>query len=258
MKTITVPFHLDEPLPRLRWPVDPGRVVAPELPEGTTWERLAALYEPVADEVAEATRGEPVLVLSGDCTTSLATVAGLQRAAHDPGRLGIVWFDAHGDLQHPATTTSGYLGGMALRMLLGEGDPTVADGLGLKPVDPGRTVLVDGRDLDPPEREFLAATPVRRQGVDELTAPSRELPSGGPLYVHLDLDVLDPDHLPGLLFPSPNGPDPTEVIAALRAVLATGEVAAVGLGCTWRQDEALVPAVQEIADFLVRELGGTG
>lgn len=254
MKTITVPFHLDEPLPRLRWPVDPGRVLTPELPEGSTWERLAALYDPVVGEVAEAAGEGPVLVLSGDCTTALATVAGLQRTAAGADRLGIVWFDAHGDLQHPETTTSGYLGGMVLRMLLGEGDRTVVDRLGLKTVDPGRTVLVDGRDLDPPEKDYLAAASVQRRGVDELAAEREIVPAGGPLYLHIDLDVLDPDHLPGLLFPAPNGPDPGEVMEAIRTVLATGDVVAVGLACTWRQDEQPSPAAREIADLLVREL----
>ena len=256
MRTITAPYHLDELLPRFRWPADPGRVLTPDLPEGSTWERLAALYEPVADEVSESAAEGPVLVLSGDCTTALATVAGLQRAVADPDRLAIVWFDGHGDLQHPDTTTSGYLGGMGLRMLLGEGDRTVIDRLGLKTVDPGRTVLVDGRDLDPPEKDYLDATPVQRRGVAELTASTREtVPTGGPLYLHIDIDVLDPDHQPGLLFPAPNGPDPGEVMAAIRAVLATGEVVAVGLGCTWRQDEQPSPAAREIADLLERELG---
>ena len=71
------------------------------------------------------------MVLSGDCTTWLGTVAGLQRAGLDPG---IAWFDAHGDVQTLETTTSGYLGGLPLRQLTGYRPGLIADGLGLRPV----------------------------------------------------------------------------------------------------------------------------
>ena len=56
---------------------------------------------------------------------------------------------------------------------------------------------------------------------------------GGPLYVHLDLDVIDPGQLPGLRFPAPGGPSPDRVMSALNMVLATGRAAAVGIACTW-------------------------
>ncbi len=75
------------------------------------------LYRRVADAVARAAgQGSRPVVLSGDCTTSLGIVAGLQHAGLDPG---IVWFDAHGDLQTLETTASGYLGGLPLRILAG-------------------------------------------------------------------------------------------------------------------------------------------
>jgi arginase len=80
------------------------------------WERLGTLYSNVAAQVAAtaAAGGSPV-VMSGDCTTSLGTMAGLQRAGVDAG---IVWFDAHGDLQTLETTSSGCLGGIPLRAAL--------------------------------------------------------------------------------------------------------------------------------------------
>jgi len=118
-------------------------------------------------------------VLSGDCTTSLGTVAGLQRVGLDPA---IVWLDAHGDLQTMETTASGYLGGMPLRILLGYRPELIAESLGLRAVREERVVLVGARDLDPPEMLYLERAVVHRREVAELSADA--LP-GGPLYLHL-------------------------------------------------------------------------
>ena len=228
MTGIVVPYHLDEYLPDLDTPVDADKAVTVKLPDGGTWHRLAALYGRVADEVARA--GDRPVVASGDCTTSLGTVAGLQRAHGD---VSVVWFDAHGDLHTPESTTSGYLGGMPLRMLIGDGDPTVADALGLRPVPEERVLLVDARDLDPPEAEYLRTAKVRRRDVAMLaTASAGPLPPG-PIYLHLDLDVVDGADLPGLKYPVTPGPKIASVQAALREVLDTGRVVGVGLGCTW-------------------------
>jgi arginase len=168
-----------------------------------------------------------VVVVSGDCITALGTVAGLQQAGADPG---IVWFDAHGDVQTLETTTSGYLAGMSLRLLTGYRPGLIAARLGLRPVPEQRVVLAGARDLDPPEVTYLAAARIRRTDVAGLRAA--DLPDG-PLYVHVDLDVVDPAGLPGLRYPAPGGPGPAQVADALRLLLGTGRVAAVGLACSW-------------------------
>jgi arginase len=223
---ISVPYHLDEYLPDLDVPLSAEQVITAELPPGAAWARLAALYRRVADTVAGAAGSRPV-VLSGDCITALGTVAGLQRAGIDAG---IVWFDAHGDVQTPETTASGYLGGMPLRLLVGYRPELIATGLGLRPVPEHRVMLVGARDLDPPEVAYLTGARISRTEVTDLDAAA--LPDG-PLYVHLDLDVIDPAELPGLLYPAPGGPAAADVAAALRMLLATGRVAAVGIACTW-------------------------
>lgn len=232
MTAIAVPYHLDEYLPDLDLPVEADRVVTLKLPEGGVWERLGALYDRVAEEVAGA--GTRPLVVSGDCTVSLGTVAGLQRVHGD---VSVVWFDAHGDLHTPESTPSGYLGGMPLRMLIGDGDPTVADAIGLRPVSEERALLVDGRDLDPPEAEYLRNGKVRRRDVAMLaTANAGPLPPG-PIHLHVDVDVVDPAELPGLRYPVTPGPKATSVQAALREVLATGRVVGIDLACTWKPGE---------------------
>lgn len=228
---IFVPYHLDEYLPDLDVPVPPGRdvtTVVAALPEGDVWHRIGSLYERVADAVEAAARagGRPT-VLSGDCVTSLGVVAGLQHAGVDPG---VVWFDAHGDVQTLETTASGYVGGMPLRILVGYRPELVSERLWLRAVPEDRVVLVDARDLDPPEAEYLAAADIRRTDVHGLTA---DLLPDGPLVLHVDLDVVDPDELPGLRFPAPGGPAAADILAAARRVLDTGRVAALSVACTW-------------------------
>jgi arginase len=228
MALILVPFHLDEHLPSLDVPYEPDRTITAHLPDGSPWQRMAALYGNVADVVAEDVwGGDRPIVMSGDCTTSLATVAGLQRAGVDPA---IVWFDGHGDVQTLETTASGYLGGMPLRILTGYRPELISDDLGLRPVPDDRVVLVDARDLDPPEAAFLTTSGIRRLEVDDLVA---DVLPDGPLYLHLDFDVVTPDESPGLLFPAAGGPGIGAVGAAIGRVMATGAVAAVGVGCTW-------------------------
>lgn len=240
MTVLCVPFHLDEPLPGFVPPAPPDEVVAPDLPPGAPWERMAVLYGEVADALG---RDELQVVLSGDCTTALAVVAGLQRSGVDPT---VVWFDAHGDLQTPETSASGYLGGFPVRQLLGGSDRTVPDRLGLRPLRESDVLLVDARDLDPPEAEFLAGSAVRRVAVDEVVGA---LPDG-PVHLHLDADVVDPRDLPELRFPAPDGPRWPAVVGAVRAVLATCPVVAVTVGCTWRGPGSpeFAALVREIAD----------
>ncbi|MCI4063139.1 arginase family protein [Micromonospora sp. R77] len=227
MTTILVPYHQDEQLPPAHFPLPDGQsaTVVADLPAGEIWSRLVSLYSAVADAVA-ASDAVPTVV-SGDCLVALGTVAGVQRAGLDPA---IVWFDAHGDVHTLETTTSGYLGGLSLRLVLGAHPELVAQPLGLRPVAEERAVLVDARDLDPAEADFLAGGAVRRVPVAELAAGS--LPDG-PIVLHVDVDVVDAAVLPGLLFPAPDGPSADDVVAACRRVVATGRVVAVDIACPW-------------------------
>ena len=233
MTIIAVPYHLDEYLPDLDFPLAPDRVVTAALPAGDPWERMAVLQSAVAGTVAgDVASGARPVVMSGDCNTSAGIMAGLQRAGADPG---IVWFDGHGDVQTLETTTSGYLGGLALRLLTDYRPELIAARLGLRPVPEDRIVLAGARDLDPPEVTYLAGAQITRREVAGLSADG--LPDG-PLYVHVDMDVIDGAGLPGLRFPAPGGPDAAQLAAALRVLLATGQVAALGLSCSWYPGQA--------------------
>jgi arginase len=241
VRTLAVSYHLDEHLPDLDLPLAAAEVIAADLTPGDPWRRMAVLYGELADAVAGVVASGAVpLVQSGDCTTALGTVAGLQRAGR---AAGLVWFDAHGDLHTPATTASGYLGGMPLRLLVGACPELIGASLGLRPVSEDQVLLVGARDLDPPEASFLAGAAIRTCEVAALDPAA--LPTG-PLYVHLDADVIDPAEIAGLRFPARGGPGRYAVAAALRVLLRTGRVAAVGVACTWRPGHGAAAAIRPV------------
>ncbi|MDQ6941616.1 MAG: arginase family protein [Candidatus Eremiobacteraeota bacterium] len=223
IRRIVVPYHHAEPLPKLAdaFAADDAVVVS----NGPAGAMLARLYDQVAARVAAGDL--PVVVASGDCTTSLAIVAGLQRRGVAPG---VIWLDAHGDFHTPHTTRSGYFGGMALAMLVGRAGISLTQSIGLHAVAEDVCVLAGARDLDPAERDALDASAVHR--VDDVAALAQAALPPPPWYVHLDVDVLDPDELPPLRSPAPGGPKATVVAAALRALARRGTIAALGLAFT--------------------------
>jgi arginase len=117
---------------------------------------------------------ERPLVLGGCCCAHIGAVEAL--AARN-GRIALVWFDAHGDLNTPETSPSGNLWGMPLRMILDSGA-----------VDPQDAILLGARSLDPPEREFVASIALRTEGAELEQA----LDGTEGAYVALDVDALEP------------------------------------------------------------------
>jgi arginase len=158
------------------------------------------------------------LIFASDCTIALGAVGGLL----DDEGLGVVWLDAHGDFNTPDTSPSGFVGGMPLAMLAGRGDQQYMQGVGLPPLDEGDFILTDARDLDPGEAITLKNSRVRhlRHLRDLLTAP---LPDK-PLYLHVDLDVIDPADMPAMGYPTPGGPALAEVAEVVRRVAREGRV----------------------------------
>ena len=223
VRRIVVPYHHAEPLPKLAevFAADDAVVVS----KGPAGAMVVRLYDQVAARVAAG--DAPAVVASGDCTTSLATVAGLQRRGIAPG---VIWLDAHGDFHTPHTTRSGYFGGMALAMLVGRAGASFAESIGLQAVAEDMCVLAGARDLDPAERDALDISAVRR--IDDIAGLAHAALPPPPWYVHLDVDVIDPAELPPLRFPAPGGPSANAVAAVLRALAARGTIAALGLACT--------------------------
>jgi arginase len=245
---IVAPWHLDEYIADFPVPVGATETIRPFLPDGPVPARMSLLHQAVTDAVAQAARP---LLLSGDCPTARAAVAGLRRRHLD---LAVVWLDAHGDFNTPAITTSGYLGGMALAMLTGRTPELFSDEL--RPVAETNVVLADARDLDPAERDALTASQVRRVPADPaaITAALDEI-GRTPVYLHLDIDVIDSAELPGLRFPSGPGPSLTRIEECLAAACAAADVAAAGIACAWLPDRISDRTTCDTITRLAKALG---
>ncbi len=216
MTVISVPSFIGKPMPGFDVP-EPHATLDPSLPSGKPTERMAVLYDELAALVTEASNP---IVYAGDCVSIMGVAGGLQRRGIDPT---VLFFDAHGDFHTWETTPSGFLGGMPLAMLTGRGEQTIVDGVGLAPINDDRVWLVDGRDLDPGEDEAVAASGIHHVTVDQIAAN----PPDGDLYVHVDVDVVDPVDMPGVNYPAPDGPSVATVAEAVAALHATGQVVAL-------------------------------
>lgn len=224
---ILTPYFLDtlendmETMPEEGW-----RVVHADLPEGETTVRMGALYRALAVEVRDAVAaGRRPVSIAGDCCATIGVLAGLQHAGIEPT---LIWFDAHGDFNTWETTPSGFLGGMPLAMAVGLGEQTLLEGAGLRPWPEKKVILTDARDLDPGERENVA-----RSAITHLPDVNRLMETGGipdgPLYVHFDVDILNPNEAPAMNYPAPGGPSLHQLTAVFRALAATRQVVAVSI-----------------------------
>jgi arginase len=229
---IVTPWHLDEHLPDFPIPATATAVIPPDLPAGPVPARMSLLHRAAFDAVTVAVaRADRPLVLAGDCPTARAAVAGVQRRHSG---LAVLWLDAHCDFNTPAISASGYLGGMAMAMLTGRTPGLFDDTLGLRPVPEANVVLADAREPDPAELDALATSPVRRVPADP-TAITAALARLGPVpvYLHLDIDVIDSADLPGARFPAGAGPSLAQIEECLVAARATADVVAAYLACAW-------------------------
>jgi arginase len=184
----------------------------------------------IADLVAEAAHdGSIPLVLGGDHSVALGTLGGLSRAQ---GLGGVIWLDAHGDLNSPETSPSGNVHGMVLAAALGlAGERFTGDGWALPAVAPSRVALVGVRSLDDGERELLrelealvfTMSDVDRLGV-ERTVREALTHVAGPGFVHisLDMDVVDPDSAPGVGTPVRGGLNYREAHFVMELIAESG------------------------------------
>jgi arginase len=147
------------------------------------------------------------LVLGGCCCSHVGAIEGLA-ARHD--RLGVIWFDSHGDLNTPESSPSGNQWGMPLRMAIDGGA-----------VDSADVALVGARNLDPPEVEFIAAAGIHDDPAQVLERVDR-------VYVAIDCDVLDPAEL-AVFMPEPAGPSLGDVEKQLAEIRRRATVVGAGL-----------------------------
>ncbi len=181
------------------------------------------------------------ITIGGDCGVSLAAVGHAnERTAGD---LAVVWFDAHPDLNTPQSSPSGAFGGMVLRALIGDG----VEGLvPARPVAASRVVLAGIRATDEGEEDFMETAGIARVSVADLATPGPLLEAiaatgATSVYLHIDVDVLDPAEITGLNNPMPFGVSAAALTDLVRAVTAAYPLAGASLaGFTPASPEAAV------------------
>ena len=188
-------------------------------------EETREVCDRLAEEVAEALdAGAFPLVLGGDHSIAIGTV----RGAAQETDLGVVWFDAHGDYNTPATTPSGNVHGMALAAVLGVGEFADEDWAVAPGVDPANVAMVGVRSLDEEERIALRDSEVTvftmsdidDRGLPEIADAAFDVATDGTdgVHVSLDMDFLDPDEAPGVGTPVRGGTTYREAHAAMERV----------------------------------------
>ncbi|WP_413354098.1 arginase family protein [Microbacterium sp. 1P06AB] len=194
-------------LTRVAVPAEAGEAV------GTGIRRFSTLTR-VRDALAEvlASSDEPAVVIGGDCAVAVPAIAA---AAERHPSVAVVWFDAHGDLHTPESSLSGALAGMALRAAI-EAGPFAQTPL----VPAARSVLVGARDLDDAEVTLLETSEIVTVSASALADPAALADAvvatgADAVYVHIDLDVLDPSAVVGVLEPVPFGADPAHITASI-------------------------------------------
>ena len=213
------------PLIGKRLGVEPRTIGTPADPRETRYDEdlrdsRGCLLE-AGGQVEDALTGGRVPVLAAaDCSIAVTTLPAALR--HRPDAR-VLWLDAHGDYNTPDSTGSGYLGGMCLAGACGEWDA----GLG-ETIPAERLVLAGIRDLDGGERELLersAATVIGASVVETLVAVKNAL-DGAPVFIHLDLDVLDPEEFPAAV-PAPGGLSSDKLYDLMEAVADDSELVGI-------------------------------
>jgi arginase len=197
---------------------------------------IVAVNRSLAEKVKSAIkRGSIPVVLGGDCNSCLGALAGLQMP-----KVGVIWFDAHGDFQTPETSPSGYFDGMPLAIVTGRCFQGLRRQIGQKDPIPESLILhIGGRAMGRNERarfersdiQVVWASDVKSRGIGQaVSARLRALRSRiRSVYLHVDIDVLDPKYARGVDFPTNGGLSPNDIVQAVHRVANQFQVRAVAL-----------------------------
>src|SRR5205809_5301628 len=209
-----------------------------------SWNRLALANGDLAKIVADERRnGHFPVGLLANCSSILGMLSGLQHSGPSakPLRVGMVFVDAHGDFNTPETTLSGMLGGMPVAIAAGQCLTRMRMKAGLEPAIPTRHIVeVCVRDTDPLEQELLDRSEIQQLTLDDVRTRSANLHKEmkrlseltDVIYVHVDMDALDPREVPGHPLAVPGGPPSIQLAAALTEMFKYEKVAALGVAST--------------------------
>lgn len=180
-------------------------------------------FEPILEQttffkniIAESNL-EKITTIGGDCGIEIMPISYLNKIYQQ--HIGIVWIDAHADLNTPESSPSKTFHGMPLRTLLGEGNEQFKELL-FSTIDPRQVCFIGLRDVDQPEREYILNNSITSLDDCEYSTVYDEIKAFNNIYIHLDLDVLDKSEFGFTLFPTSNGlsvDDVAELIKKLKA-----------------------------------------
>jgi len=225
-------------------PVATVRLSPSEEGEYGEWHRMGLANGHLAEIVSKNAReGYLSIGLLANCTSLLGILGGLQHAGpnQDPLRVGMVFIDAHGDFNTPETTLSGMLGGMPVAVSAGMALTNLRLESGLDP--PLRTsqiVMAAVRDTDPLEQELIDQSEIQRISVADIRTLSDNIHSQmkrlstltDVIYIHVDMDVLDPAEVSGHRLTVADGPTSEELADAIAEMFQFEKVAALGIAST--------------------------
>jgi arginase len=229
------------------------------------WNAVGLTGAHLADAVASMRRrGDVVLALLGDCNGSLGMLGGLIHAG--ARRPGMIWFDAHADFNTPEPTLSGMLGGMPVAVAAGLCLQRLRRHCGVEPpLDTRRIVLAGVRDTDPLEQELVEEHRLAAVRTADLKGDRRHLRDAmqrlsdvcDAIYVHIDLDVLDPEDAPGMNLPVAGGPTAAELAESIALCLSFDKSVALGVAsynALHDQDERTLTGVYTVIAGFMRGL----
>ena len=204
------------------------------LGEGDMMTRLGHLQNIVCDDVYDALKKNLFpLLLGGDCCNALGMWGGLTHARPDL-KIGVVWFDAHGDWNTEETSLSHYIGGMPYAAICGYGNKKLRADVGItQAAQTDHCVLIGARDLDAPEEALMKTTHLTvlppTQARRDLSSTKKVLERVDAFYLHFDIDSLDLSEAPGVNYPAPNGLTSDEAISIVRELRAAKPMIAMSL-----------------------------
>ena len=231
------------------------------------WNRFGLASGHLAD-MAAANRSEGLLNLGfyNNCESLMGMLGGLRHSTEPPASVGLVWIDAHGDYNTPETTLSGMLGGMPVAIAAGDGLERMRRQARLdEPLPKENIVMVGVRDTDPLEQVRIEedgipqiSTEDVRTLSDKLHTEMRRLSAiSDIIYVHVDLDVLDPAEVSGHPLTVPDGPTGAELGEAIRVMFTYPKTGALGIASYPHQDDPGQLTLKAIQRMVAGAIEGT-
>lgn len=224
-------------------PVQDVRLSAEQERQYGEWNRMALANANFADKVREGLQDNLITVgLEANCNDLLGMLSGLKYDSDGNARkVGLVFYDSHGDFNVPETTLSGMLGGMPVAVAAGHALNNLRMTTGLEEPLPMSHIMWGGvRDLDPLEADRFREYEVRQvsvQDIRDINDNFREqfdalADEVDVVYVHVDMDVLEPDEVPGHGLTVPDGPSSKALGAAIGVMFENPKTVALGVAST--------------------------